>query len=58
MVYVVIRCPEGHVCQVSREIHTIGTDGTLSPSWVCSPGKACSFHVFIRLKDWIEAKRV
>lgn len=32
--------------------HAIAADGTASPSVVC-PYDACSWHVFVKLVDWV-----
>lgn len=36
---------------VGLKDHTIGTDGTVHPSFVCRHS-GCRFHAFIRLLDW------
>jgi hypothetical protein len=43
------RCPKGHLGMLSA--HTIGADGTVTPSVVC-PTEGCGFHEYIKLKDW------
>ena len=47
-------CPNcGSAADINRECgnHSIGPDGTVNPSVICgAPG--CSFHEFIKLKDW------
>ena len=49
-----VRCPK---CLgiASLSGHTIGTDGTVSPSVVCpreDAGIACGWHVHLRLLGW------
>lgn len=50
--HVAVVCPLCHdALTLSREIHTVADDGTVSPSFVCTrPG--CTFHRFIRLGGW------
>lgn len=45
-------CPGcGKDLSISGKIHTIATDGAVSPSMVC-PHQPCTFHAFIRLEGW------
>jgi hypothetical protein len=47
----VIYCANGHRTRMSARIHRVATDGTVSPSYVCTV-LGCSFHDFIRLSGW------
>jgi hypothetical protein len=44
-------CPNGHECRVSGNVHTVASDGAMSPSYVC-PVDGCGFHEFTRLDGW------
>lgn len=44
-------CPFGHTCRLSKKVHSVAADGTLSPSYVC-PATGCTFHDFVRLVGW------
>lgn len=44
-------CPKGHECRISKTVHSIADDGTLSPSYVC-PIEGCGFHAFVRFDGW------
>ena len=51
-VVAVICCPLcRRISTASPTKHKIAADGKVSPSYVC-PFKPCTWHVFIRLKDW------
>jgi hypothetical protein len=41
-------CHRGHV--LTLRAHQISADGCVAPSVVCPHG--CSFHAYIRLRDW------
>ncbi|HEX9708457.1 MAG TPA: hypothetical protein VGB42_00555 [Candidatus Thermoplasmatota archaeon] len=43
------KCPNEHVASLLD--HTIGPDGTVSPSVQCFE-EACEFHEEVRLLDW------
>lgn len=47
-----VACPECHEAAGLHD-HDIADDGTVSPSVVC-PHPGCSWHVWIKLKDWKE----
>lgn len=51
----VVTCPNGHGMSVGGapfgSRHTIGSDGTVSPSVVC-PRSGCGWHVMLRLAGW------
>lgn len=47
----IVACDQGHVGTASPRIHSIATDGTLTPSWVC-PFEGCTWHEFARLEGW------
>ena len=45
-------CPGcGKDWTMSKRVHSISDDGTVSPSYVC-PGPPCTFHQFVRLEGW------
>jgi hypothetical protein len=54
---VVIVCPNEHYLSVwnpaipPEKNHTISSDGTVTPSVVCSI-EGCGFHDFIKLEGW------
>jgi len=48
-------CPLGHTCRISRKIHSVSPDGTLSPSYVC-PGTGCTFHDYVQFVGWATRK--
>ena len=44
-----LRCPDcGTIAHLD---HTVSDTGRVKPSVVC-PGKDCSFHVHVTLRDW------
>jgi hypothetical protein len=47
-------CAHGHCCMINREVHSIGSDGTLTPSYVC-PVAVCGFHEHVRLDGWSDS---
>jgi hypothetical protein len=51
VVFLAFVCDRGHHTMLSRTVHRVSKDGTVSPSYVCTkPG--CSFHTFVRLVGW------
>src|SRR5437764_575494 len=42
-------CPSGH--SLTLRNHWVSADGRVQPSVVC-PARTCSFHEFVRLRDW------
>lgn len=49
---IVTCCPTcGHDAQMALVVHSIGNDGTVSPSFVC-PHPTCTFHEAVKLGDW------
>lgn len=42
-------CPNGHTGLIDE--HEISSDGTVSPSVVCTEN-GCDFHDYIKLRDW------
>lgn len=44
-------CDAGHECVLSRDTHSVGEDGTVSPSYVC-PIDGCAFHHYVTLEGW------
>ena len=51
----VVTCPEcGVDSSMSKAIHSISDDGTVTPSYVCPHTKmnGCKFHRMVRLNGW------
>lgn len=44
-------CRNGHTLRISGKVHTIATDGTVTPSYVCVSA-GCTFHEMVRLVGW------
>lgn len=45
-----ICCTQGHVSRMVSTVHSVSSDGTVSPSYVCPYG--CPFHEMLRLESW------
>jgi len=48
---VILMCPNGHIGSLFN--HTISDDGSVFPSVQCMEA-GCTFHAYIKLKDWKE----
>lgn len=47
-----LSCPTcGETSTISRRVHSVADDGTVTPSYVC-PYPPCTFHAFVVLDDW------
>ena len=44
-------CANGHTLRMASDVHTIASDGTVTPSVVCTV-TGCSSHVMVRLVGW------
>ncbi len=44
-----VACGRGHIASLAD--HTIGPDGTVTPSLVC-PETGCDWHEWVRLDGW------
>ena len=44
-------CSNGHTTRMVANIHSVGPDGTVMPSYVC-PVEGCGYHEFVRLVGW------
>lgn len=48
--WAVVVCPDcGKDGSLSRSVHTVGSDGGVTPSFVCPH---CPFHEWVALADW------
>jgi hypothetical protein len=47
-----VKCPGcGIESTLSANTHTVATDGTVTPSYVC-PHTPCTFHEWVKLDGW------
>jgi hypothetical protein len=46
-----VTCANGHTLRLTSRVHSIETDGTVKPSWVCTR-TGCTWHVMIKLEGY------
>ena len=44
-------CGNGHTGTANPAVHSIDSEGYLTPSWIC-PFEGCDWHEFAQLEGW------